>query len=407
MQADMKHWREIVKKHSKILLILITCVVSSIVTMTVFVGLTIWRVGGTTAFSSLIKYTEVMRIINEVYVGEGDTGKISDMAYTGMIAALEDPWSYYMSADEFAQYQQYSENMYEGIGITLQLEEENAYHKIVSVTPDTPAAQAGVLPGQYLIAINGTDLSQMPMAEIRGMIRLSHGAVLQLLLRTEDGTEITATVQSEAIYTEPVSYRMLEDDVGYIQIKNFESRCAEGFQNAMDDLMQQGAKGFLFDVRSNPGGKVTELMEILDTILPEGDLFVMRDKAGNERIHVSDADCIALPMAVLVNGDSYSAAEFFAAALSEYDWAEVVGENTTGKGRAQITIPLSDGSAVHISSSAYLTPKRVDLSQVGGITPDYVVPLSEENRALFALGALDTALDDQLNTALDIVRASR
>ena len=139
---------------------------------------------------------------------------------------------------------------------------------------------------------------------------------------------------------------------------------------------------------------MTELLKALDHILPEGDLFVSVTKSGKEKVSTSDASCVKLPMAVLINANTYSAAEYFAAALKEYNWATVVGSATTGKGRSQTTIELSDGSAVHISSRKYLTPTRVDLAQTGGITPDVVVDMG------------DTGDDMQLYKAIDLVKGA-
>ena len=138
------------------------------------------------------------------------------------------------------------------------------------------------------------------------------------------------------------------------------------------------------DLRSNGGGYVSELTSLLDTLLPKGEIFVSVDDKGKEKVTESDANCVELPMAVLVNAGSYSAAEYFAAVLREYDVAAVVGEATTGKGRSQINVPLLDGSAVHVSSKRYLTPARVDLSETGGIVPDVALELGENDAQLAA-----------------------
>ena len=145
-------------------------------------------------------------------------------------------------------------------------------------------------------------------------------------------------------------------------------------------------------MRNNPGGKLSELITLLDHILPEGDLFVGVDRSGKETVTKSDNVCVKVPMSVIVNANTYSAAEFFAAALREYDWATIVGENTTGKGRSQTTELLSDGSAVHISSNKYLTPQRVDLSEQGGLIPDQTVTPGD-----------DPEVDQQLNAAISAV----
>ena len=145
----------------------------------------------------------------------------------------------------------------------------------------------------------------------------------------------------------------------------------------MEKLMEQGAQMLIFDVRDNPGGYVDEMVKLLDYILPEGPLFHSVNSAGKEDLDESDANCLVMPMAVLINGNTYSAAEFFAAALSEYNWATAVGEPTTGKGYYQTTIELGDGSAVQLSTGAYTTPNGVNLTEVGGLKPDVEVTLTE------------------------------
>ena len=193
--------------------------------------------------------------------------------------------------------------------------------------------------------------------------------------------------------------KMLPGNVGYVMITNFNDHCADHTIAAIDDLVEQGAESLVFDVRYNGGGYVTELVEILDYLLPEGLLFRSVED-GKTEDYESDDSCLELPMAVLVNGSSYSAAEFFAAALREYDWAIVAGEPTTGKGYFQNTFNLGDGSAVGLSVGQYYTPKGVSLQEVGGLTPDVVVEVDEETAALIYAQLLDPMEDPQLQAAI-------
>jgi carboxyl-terminal processing protease len=200
-----------------------------------------------------------------------------------------------------------------------------------------------------------------------------------------------------------VSYELLDSGVGLITIENFDSGVCDDFIAAVEDLQSQGAVGLIFDVRNDPGGLVSELTAMLDYLLPEGEIFVSVSKDGTEKVEKSGASCVEMPMAVLVNQNSYSAAEFFAAALREYDWATVVGQQTTGKGRSQITKLLSDGSALHISTKKYMTPNRVDLSEVGGITPDIEIEISDEDFTLLYYDQLAREDDEQLQAAVSAV----
>jgi carboxyl-terminal processing protease len=192
---------------------------------------------------------------------------------------------------------------------------------------------------------------------------------------------------------------MLEDKIGLVTIKNFDSRCAEETIAVVEQLLAQGAEGLIFDVRFNPGGYKKELVKILDYLLPEGVLFRSVDYSGKENTEMSDAQCLEMPMAVLINENTYSAAEFFAAALHEYGVAKLVGQPTTGKGHFQSTFKLSDGSAAVISIGKYCTPKGASLTDVG-LTPDVLVEVDEETYAQIYYGELPPETDPQIRAAL-------
>jgi carboxyl-terminal processing protease len=191
---------------------------------------------------------------------------------------------------------------------------------------------------------------------------------------------------------------MLEDGIGYIRIENFKARSGDLAIDAVEELRSQGAQALIFDVRNDPGGNLTELLKILDYLLPEGTLFISQTRGGEQMRQYSKPSCVEMPMAVLINSESYSAAEFFAAALSEYGWATLVGEKTTGKGYAQTTIGLSDGSAIHISIEEYFTPNGVSLAGVG-LTPDIELPLTDEEFELLYYDLLPQEDDPQLKAA--------
>jgi carboxyl-terminal processing protease len=198
--------------------------------------------------------------------------------------------------------------------------------------------------------------------------------------------------------------QMLPDSVGYVRINNFNTNCAKQTIAIIDDLVSQGAKSLVFDVRNNGGGYIREMNEILDYLLPAGDLFRSVDHRGNESVDKSDADCLELPMAVLVNDRTYSSAEFFAAALREYDWAVVAGLPTTGKGYFQNTFRLADGSAINLSVGQYYTPKGVSLAEEGGLVPDVVTEVDDTTYAMIYARVLPLAEDPQLNAALDALK---
>ena len=194
-------------------------------------------------------------------------------------------------------------------------------------------------------------------------------------------------------------YELLESGDGYIKINNFDSHCARDTIAAIEELVGQGAKALIFDLRFNPGGYKHELVEVLDYLLPEGPLFRSVDYKGGEEVDYSEASYLDIPMAVLVNEDSYSAAEFFAAALQEYEAAVVVGAQTCGKANYQQTFRLSDGSAIAISTGHYQTPNGVTLAGVG-VTPDIPVEVDQETYLAIYYETLDKAEDAQLQAAI-------
>ena len=324
------------------------------------------------AFNNAKKYMEIESVIENNFVGDVSETDIRNGAAGAMVRALGDKWSYYMTADEYEAYKLSASNEYAGIGVTIQVDADGRF-KITSVQDGTPAAAAGLEAGQYLVSVDGQDISGMALSDVSTLIRSKLNTDFKIGVEDKKGNESTVKIECTTIYKTAVSNKLINGNIGYIRIANFEAGSSADAISAIESLLSVGATRFVFDVRDNPGGLLSELMSLLDYILPEGDIFVSIDRNGNETVTSSDKICLKYNMCVLVNENTYSAAEFFAAALQEYEWASVVGMQTSGKSRSQITVELSDGSAVHISTNKYLTPNRVDLADAGGVTPDYVI----------------------------------
>ncbi len=225
---------------------------------------------------------------------------------------------------------------------------------------------------------------------------------MTLTVRDTAGAEREVTVERRSIETDPVRYELLDNGVGYVKLSNFFSRSAERVEEAVTDLQEQGATALVFDMRNNGGGYLDELTEMLDFLVDEGPILRTRSYTGKEDVVESDEDCVDLPMAVLVNADTYSAAEIFAGELRERGVAVVVGVPTTGKGYSQQTFPLPNGGAVGISTAEYFTGEGVSLIGTG-LTLDREVELTDEQAALLAADALDYADDPQLQAALELL----
>lgn len=347
------------------------------------------------------KLDQVEYLIQNRFIEEADMEKAEDAAATAMIDSLGDRWSYYLSAADYATHKEQVENAYVGIGITISPEENGQGFLILAVQKDSGAEAAGLLAGDIITGAESQDVRGMTTAQLRDIIRGKEGTSVSLEI-TRDSEVLRVQVTRMQILTEVVSYEMLENSIGLIAISNFDARCADETIAAIEALREQGAQALIFDVRNNPGGYATELVKVLDYLLPEGDLFRTLDYAGRETVDKSDASFLDIPIAVVCNEDSYSAAEFFPAAIQEYDAGTIVGMPTCGKGYFQYTYELSDGSAVGLSAGKYFTPSGKSLIGTG-IQPDVVVEVDDETRAKIAYGTLDAKDDPQIQAAVDIL----
>ncbi len=345
------------------------------------------------------KLEQLESLLLERYIDGADQTALEDSAAAAMVAALGDKWSYYVPAAEYADYAQQKENAYVGIGITVQLREDGQGLDIRQVEPGGSAQEAGIQPGDILTEVEGQNAAQLGTSGARALITGQEGTEVSVTVLRQ-GEAMTLTLLRKQIQMTVAKGTLLENSVGLVTIRNFNERSADEAIAAVEALRQQGAEALVFDLRNNPGGYKSELLELLDYLLPEGPLFRSRDYTGKEQVDESDADCLELPMAVLVNGESYSAAEFFAAALQEYDWAIVAGEPTSGKGHFQNTYLLSDGSAVGLSVGRYTTPDGVDLDGVG-ITPEVLTPVDEATAAKIYAQLLAPEEDPQLQAAIE------
>ncbi len=349
------------------------------------------------------KLEQLEYLIEERFVGEADTTRMNDAAAAAMVDSLGDRWSYYIPADQYGDYVAQMENAYVGIGVTIEPEETTGGFLILQVEPSGGAKAAGILPGDVIVAVDGQRVTDLGVDAAKNKVRGEEGSTVELTV-LRDGAEQTFSVIRQMIQVAVATGQMLENQIGFVRITNFDERCAQETLFEIEELLAQGAKALIFDVRFNPGGYKTELVEILDYLLPEGDLFISRSYTGKQTVDTSDADCLEMPMAVLINAESYSAAEFFAAALEEYDWAVTVGEPTVGKGNFQNTFQLKDGSAVGLSVGKYFTPKGVSLSEVGGLKPQIEAPVDGETAANIYAGLIDPMEDPQVQAAMEALQ---
>ena len=348
------------------------------------------------------KLDRLEALIENRFIGEADSQTLEDAAAAAMVKATGDRWSYYISAKDYDAHREQEENAYVGVGITIQPQEDESGFLIIMVADGGPAKEAGIEVNDLLIGVEDQDIRGMTTDEVGALVKGEEGTKVSLTVMRK-GEHMTLSVERRRIEQPVAEGEMLEDGIGLVKINNFDARCAEETISAIEKLRTEGAKKLILDVRNNPGGFADELVKLLDYLLPEGDLFRSVSFDGKEQVDTSDENFLDMPMAVLVNGDSYSAAEFFAAALQEYEAAVVVGEPTVGKGYYQQTIPLGDGSAVALSTGKYFTPKGNSLADKG-VIPTVRVDVDEETAAAIYYGTLSAGEDPQLQAAIKALK---
>lgn len=385
------------KKRYALWQLLLTMLGSVLLTLAV-IGTALWLTLGPDTLAML----QAWNIVNTRFVGEYDKGETVDAALNGMIQGLGDRWSYYLNAENLASQNQRRNNRYVGIGVTVDYSDPRGL-TVLTVKKEGPAWQGGLVPGEIITAVDGFSLAGEAQQEGTVRIQGEAGTTVKLTVLNEAGEERQVELTRASIENDSVtSYTLLENGVGYVALANFYSGSGNQLIAAVDELVEQGATALVFDMRNNGGGYVHELTQMLDHLLPEGPIFRSQTKNGKEEVTYSDADCVDLPMAILVNGNTYSAAEFFAAQLKETEGSVIVGEPTFGKGFSQQTLDLVNGGALNISTGKYFTGGGVSLIGTG-LTLDAEVVLDEEQTRSLLLGTLTPEEDPQLQKALELL----
>ena len=379
------------RKVPKIVWSLLACVVCIAATAAVFL-MTADR------GSSSDKYLEILSIISGSYYKEVDMSGMEDASAKAMVAALGDESSYYMTQKEYEEYKLTMTNRYVGIGITTEFNERYGYLAVVSVTPGSPADQAHIKIGNMVASVNDINVSQYSPEQLNELMRSFDDAeneedkYFNLRLLNSQGGKADVRLKCELIYAEPVYYSVIEDtDIGYVLIKNFDDSSAASFKNVMGQLTSIGVSSVIIDVRDNVSGKPGELSEILDYLLPKGDMFLLRDRSGKETLYSSANSSVKLPMVVMVNENTSCAAEVFASVMQQAGY-QIVGRRTAANAQSQAIVELADGSAVRLSRYEYLTPDKKSMADLGGVAPNVVSYQIE-----------DSDMDVQLEAALDVL----
>ncbi len=336
---------------------------------------------------------------NSLYNIDGET--LLNAIGQGVMSGIGDPYAVYYSSSAYQKLLDQQSGDAVGIGVALQEDSSGDYAVIVQVYQDSPAESAGLRQGDLILEVDGTSTRDMDLTQVSDALIGEKGTTVNLTYR-RSGSDSTAEITRRQYSQSSVSHQVVDGDVGYLRISSFEEDTPSQLNDALNDLQAQEVRGLVIDLRDNAGGDTGSCTECLDQLLPEGVLGYTRSGDGQRQIlATSDGSEIDLPMAVLVNEDTASMAELFAAAIRDYDKGDLVGNTTYGKGVLQTLYPLDDGSAVQLTT-AYFDPPASDNFDGVGLTPDYEVDLGRGQIA--TMGSLDG--DDQLEKAVSVLRSS-
>ena len=334
-------------------------------------------------------------LIEESFLGEVDEKKLKKGLYEGYIGGLDDPYSVYYDAEDTKAFMESAEGEYSGIGAVMTQSKDSGIIVLTHVYEGSPAMKAGLKDEDILYKVEGKEVTGEDLTEVVSRIRGDKGTEVELsVLRGAKREEVTVVAVRDTIETQTVQTRMLEDDIGYLAVSEFDSVTYNQYVKGLNDLEGQGMKALVVDLRGNPGGNLNTVCDILDLMLPKGLIVYTQDKKGEKREMTSDEENqFVLPMTVLVNGNSASASEIYAGAIQDYGLGKIVGTQTYGKGVVQQIFDLRDGTCVKLTIAEYYTPKGRNINGTG-ITPDVKVEYEPDEKNPEADNQLETAVKE-------------
>ncbi len=347
--------------------------------------------------SSEEKLSVLKGLIDENYIGDVDEEALEEGIYKGYIQGLEDPYSVYYNEEETKGLYETTEGEYSGIGAVLSQDLESGVITLVQIYEGSPAAKAGLKDNDILTKVGDIEVTGMDLSEVVTYIKGEKGTDVDLtVLRGEDAEEITVTATRDTVEAQTVKYEMLEGQTGYLSVSEFDSVTYAQYEEALNELTDQGMTGLIVDLRNNPGGNLNTVCEMLDLVLPKGTIVYTEDKDGKRETATSDDEHqINVPMVVLVNGNSASASEIYAGAVQDYGIGKIVGTQTYGKGVVQQIFDLGDGTSVKLTIAEYFTPNGRNIDGEG-ITPDVEVEYEADEN--------NPEADNQLEKALEVMK---
>ncbi len=347
------------------------------------------------------KIQKIDEVVSDNSLYNVDSETLLNAIGQGVVSGIGDPYAVYYSSSQYQKLLDQQSGDAVGIGVVLQEDSSGDYAAIVQVYSDSPAESAGLRQGDLILEVDGTSTRDLELAQVSDALIGEKGTTVNLTYR-RNGSDATVEITRRQYSQSSVTSQVLDGEIGCLRITSFESNTPSLLNDALNDLQAQEVRGLVFDLRDNAGGDTNSCMECLDQLLPEGVLGYSRTSDGKRQIlATSDSSEVDLPMAVLVNENTASMAELFAAVVRDYAKGDLVGNTTYGKGVLQTLYPLDDGSAVQLTT-AYFDPPASENFDGVGLTPDYEVDLGRDQLA--TMGSLDG--DDQLEKAVSVLRSS-
>lgn len=347
------------------------------------------------------KVDEINELIDNYYYFDVDRDKQEEALYDGIMEGLDDPYSVYYTKEEYADLMEDSSGEYVGVGAVVTTNEDMRV-EVVRPVRNSPAEEVGIQAGDIIVQVDDTEITDQELSVVVDMIRGEEGTTAYLKVYREGEPDyLEFNVERRKVENFTVESEMLDKEVAYIAVTQFNDNTADEFAEAFEECQANGAKAAIIDLRDNPGGLVTSVVDMCDYIMDDGLIVSTKDKNGNSLGEYSDSGkhSVDIPLVVLVNGNSASASEIFAGAMQDTGKAEIVGTTTFGKGIVQSVIPLSDGTAVKITIAKYFTPNGNDIHEKG-IEPDYVVELPDNQESAVSIERED---DTQLEKAQEVI----
>jgi carboxyl-terminal processing protease len=379
------------KKSSAILLALVVGIICTALTYSLMTWQHNAEMAGGDDRLSLREFQNVENVIDKYYLRDYDMKNVEYAGLKAMVASLGDPYSVYYTPEEYAAFTRNSTGEYNGVGMGISIDETTGLTVVSYFMEGSSAQAAGLEVGDYIVSIDGQDVTGKTLQEISVLCIGDEGTSIKIGVKRGDKV-LEFTMKREPISLDMVEYSINKDNIGYMRIKQFGGNCEALFNEGMDEFEKQNVKGIIFDLRDNPGGYLNTVVAMLNRLLPEGTIVYTEDKYGNRDTETSDAAFVDIPMVLLVNGNTASASEIFAGAIQDYGMGQVVGTRTYGKGVVQVVLPISStGGGIKITASQYFTPKGRSIDG-NGIYPDYYVEKSGDG-------------DVQMDKAQSVLRA--